>query len=104
MRIAKVVGRISLVRQHESVRGQRWLMVVPQDLAALDGRRPAAADEIIALDQMGAAEGDLIAISEGGEATFPFYPNYKPIDVYNACILDRIQMDGEMVERLIGPK
>ena len=29
-----------------------------------------------------------IAISEGAEASAPFHPDQKPIDAYNAAILD----------------
>jgi ethanolamine utilization protein EutN len=34
----------------------------------------------------------LIAITEGPEASQPFHPNTKPIDAYNAAILDQIEV------------
>ena len=34
-----------------------------------------------------------IGFSEGGEAANPFAPNYKPLDAYNACILDTIEVE-----------
>ena len=36
--------------------------------------------------------GSRIAVSEGGEAAQPFYPEMKPIDAYNAAILDSIHI------------
>ena len=39
-------------------------------------------------DELGAGVGSRIAISEGREAAMPFYPDVKPIDAYNAAILD----------------
>ena len=39
-------------------------------------------------DDLGAGIGSRIAISEGGEAAQPFHPECKPIDAYNAAILD----------------
>ncbi len=36
--------------------------------------------------------GALIAISEGGEAAQPFYPAQKPVDAYNAALLDDVQL------------
>ena len=36
----------------------------------------------------------LIAVSEGGEAAQPFQPEMKPVDAYNAAILDRIDVTG----------
>jgi ethanolamine utilization protein EutN len=44
------------------------------------------------LDELGAGVGSLIAISEGAEASAPFHPEVKPIDAYNAAILDTIQI------------
>jgi ethanolamine utilization protein EutN len=50
------------------------------------------ADELVTWDDLGAGIGDRIAISEGAEATQPFRPDIKPVDVYNAAILDRIDV------------
>ena len=44
------------------------------------------------LDELGAGVGSLIAVSEGAEASAPFHPEVKPIDAYNAAILDTIQI------------
>ena len=38
-------------------------------------------------------DGVRIAISDGAEAAAPFYPDTKPIDAYNAAILDWIELD-----------
>ena len=42
-------------------------------------------------DELGTGHDDVIAFTEGGEATQPFYPDTKPIDAYNAALLDAIQ-------------
>ncbi|HEX4149657.1 MAG TPA: EutN/CcmL family microcompartment protein, partial [Pirellulales bacterium] len=51
-----------------------------------------AAEELVVYDQLGAGVGSRIAVSEGGEAAQPFHPDMKPIDAYNAAILDSIQI------------
>ncbi|MBL8829026.1 MAG: hypothetical protein JNM18_18740, partial [Planctomycetaceae bacterium] len=43
-------------------------------------------------DDLGAGVGCVIAVSEGGEAAQPFAPNYKPVDAYNAAILDEVRV------------
>ena len=43
-------------------------------------------------DELGAGLGCRIAISEGGEAAQPFYPELKPVDAYNAAILDNVSI------------
>ena len=43
-------------------------------------------------DDLGAGLGSRIAVSEGGEAAQPFLPEMKPVDAYNAAILDTIDV------------
>jgi ethanolamine utilization protein EutN len=94
MRIAKVVGTVTLNRCHPSFQGARLRLVAPQSLAALQGQ-PASvgvAEEMVAWDDQGAGIGSLIAISEGAEATHPFRPDLKPVDAYAAAILDEVNL------------
>ena len=93
MRIAQVVGTVTLNRCHPSVAGGRFKLVVPLSLSDLvDGREPSA-EALVAYDELGAGVGSLIAISEGREAAQPFHPDYKPIDAYSAAILDHVSVE-----------
>jgi ethanolamine utilization protein EutN len=69
-------------------------LVVPLaggDLAAGDG----SAEPLVAWDDLGVGEGQLVAFSEGGEAAQPFRPADKPVDAYVAALLDRLDIAGE---------
>jgi len=90
MRIAKVVGTVTLNRCHPSITGARLRMVVPLSLAELKGEQQPQADEIVAWDENGAGLGSLVAISEGAEAAQPFRPDLKPVDAYAAAIIDSL--------------
>jgi microcompartment protein CcmK/EutM len=68
-------------------------LVVPLSLADLVGEGAPPADPIVAFDELGAGVGSRIAISEGREAAQPFYPDVKPIDAYNAAILDHVSVE-----------
>ena len=92
MRIAKVIGTVTLNRWHPSLAGSRMKLVVPLSLANLTGDSDEDADEIAVFDELGAGVGHRIAISEGREAAMPFYPDVKPIDAYNAAILDTVDV------------
>ena len=48
----------------------------------------------ILYDELGAGVGSRIAISEGREAAQPFYPDVKPIDAYDAAILDNVSVEA----------
>ena len=91
MRIAKVVGTVTLNRAHPSLQGGRFKLAVPQSKEdLLNGETNA--DEMVVYDDSGVGIGDQIMLSEGGEAAQPFYPELKPIDAYNAGILDNIEI------------
>lgn len=89
MRIAEVIGTVTLSRAHPSLTGARWLVGVPFSLEALKADRPDGED-LVMYDHLGAGPGSRVGFSEGGEAATPFYPEKKPVDAYCACLLDRI--------------
>ncbi len=99
MRIAKVVGSVTLNRRHPSMEGATYKLVTPFTLTELDEASEPQAVELVAYDELGAGVGEVIAISEGREAAQPFHPEVKPVDTYNAAILDRVEVDRTLLER-----
>ncbi|MCI0459660.1 MAG: hypothetical protein L0Z62_22140 [Gemmataceae bacterium] len=91
MRIAEVIGTVTLSRCHPSVSGFRWVIGVPFSLQALPEGVPDGEDVVI-FDNLGAGHGSRIGFSEGGEAAAPFHPDKKPLDAYCACILDSVSV------------
>ena len=92
MRIAKVIGTVTLNRCHPSFNGASLRLIVPLSLAELKGQQQPQADEMVAWDENGAGLGNLIAISEGAEASQPFRPELKPVDAYASAILESIDL------------
>jgi microcompartment protein CcmK/EutM len=92
MRIGRVVGTVTLNRNHPALRGARYRLAVPLSLANLRGESGPEAEELVVYDELGAGDNSLIAISEGAEAAQPFRPNFKPVDAYCAAILDSIDL------------
>lgn len=93
MRIAKVVGTVTLNRAHPSFAGARLRLVVPLSLAELRGESEPQADEVVVWDEQGSGLGGLIAMSEGAEAAQPFRPALKPVDAYASAILDEVNVN-----------
>lgn len=93
MRIGEVIGTVTLNRWHPSLAGGRYKLAVPLSRADLEGHPGEPAGEIVVYDELGAGLGSRIAVSEGREAAQPFHPDVKPIDAYNAAILDSIQLE-----------
>ncbi len=96
MRLGLTIGTLSLVAPHATVRGGVFRLVVPLSAAdlgrPLDPSAPPATEPLVAWDDLGAGDGQLVAFSEGGEAAQPFRPHDKPIDAYVAAIVDRLDI------------
>ena len=93
MRLARTIGTVTLVSPHASMRGGALRLLVPlspDDLAAGDG----GAEPLVAWDDLGAGDGQLVAFSEGGEAAQPFRPADKPVDAYVAALIDSLDLTG----------
>lgn len=94
MRIAQVIGRVTLNLQDPSFKGGRWLMCNPvatEDFNTACKRPPPLSKDhtLVAYDNLGAGEGDIVGIVEGAEATAPF--DYDiPIDAITVAIFDSL--------------
>ncbi len=95
MRIADVIGTVTLSRPHPSLAGFRFVLGVPATRKSLLERTASDAEELVIYDDLGAGEGARIAFSESGEAAAPFYPEKKPIDAYCACLIDTLNLTIE---------
>ena len=92
MRIAEVIGRVTLSRQHPSLKPGRYVIALPMPLEALLHDAPQRGEEVVVFDNLGASPGDLIGLSEGREAANPFGKKKTPIDAYCACLLDQLAL------------
>jgi microcompartment protein CcmK/EutM len=90
MRIAEVIGTVTLSRMHPTLTGLRLIIGVPFSLRALRGGAPPDGEDLVIVDVLNAGTGSRIGFSEGGEAAVPFLPERKPVDAYCACILDKL--------------
>ena len=100
MRIAKVIGKVTLSRCHPSFRGAKLRLVVPLSIDDLPDAASPAADTLVVWDEIGTGDGSLIAISEGPEAAQPFRPEVKPVDAYASALIDDIRIDERNVEQI----
>ncbi|HOM16073.1 MAG TPA: EutN/CcmL family microcompartment protein [Thermoguttaceae bacterium] len=92
MRIGKVIGTVTLNRRHPTLEGGRFKLAVPLSWGDLVGRPGQPVEDVVVYDELGAGLGSLIAVSEGREAAMPFHPEVKPLDAYNAAVLDQVSV------------
>jgi microcompartment protein CcmK/EutM len=61
-----------------------------ENLRAKNGKGGGKA--LIAVDELGAGEGQIVAFTEGREASNPFWPTSVPVDAYCSLIVDSIDV------------
>jgi microcompartment protein CcmK/EutM len=89
MRLGIVRGSVVLNTCVPSLAGTRLAIVEPvtsENLAAHNGLGGGKA--LVAAEQLGAGEGQLVGLVEGRTAASPWYPNDVPVDAYCALIVD----------------
>ncbi len=90
MKLGQVLGRVVLNTQDPAYTGGRFLVVHPLDRKQLSGgalKDLTPGVSIVAWDELGAGDGDVVGYSESGEAAAPF-ENPTPVDAYICAILD----------------
>ncbi len=93
MRIMEAIGCVTLSRCHRSLNSAVWKLAVPLMHEGLLGTETGRTEPIVVFDELSAGVGSLVAVSESAEAAAPFHPDTKPIDAYNAAILDKVNVD-----------
>ena len=93
MRIATVIGRVTLSVRHRALKGERLLVVLPW------GPRTAQTGKdheysIVTYDELGAGVGQTVGIAESTEATRPFAVP-TPVDAYCAVLIDTLFHQAE---------
>lgn len=89
MRFGIVRGHITLTSAVESFRSRALAILEPvtmENLSARNGQGGGKA--LIAIDELGAATGQMVAFTEGREASNPFWPSPVPVDAYLSLIVD----------------
>ncbi len=90
MRIAEVIGRLTLNLCDPKMRGGRFLILRPHDPASLREDRVGTGEIVLAYDELGPRIGDRVGFTEGREAAMPFHPNPVAVDAYVACLIDSV--------------
>jgi ethanolamine utilization protein EutN len=92
VRIAEVIGRVTMSRSSPQLKGGRFLIALPLPLEALTDGSKARGEEVVLYDDLGAGPGSIIGLSEGREAANPFGKVKTPIDAYCACLIDHLNV------------
>jgi microcompartment protein CcmK/EutM len=91
MRIAKVVGMAVATIKDPRLEGGKLLLVAEANPAGQVQGCP-----FVALDMVGAGEGELVVVVEGSSARVAAGDANRPVDAVIVGILDSLRHDGQM--------
>ena len=83
MQLARVIGTVVATVKNDSLEGRKLLIV-----QSLDARLNAQGKPLVAVDSVGAGEGELVFWCRGKEASFPFRREDTPTDCTIVGIVD----------------
>ncbi len=94
MRLGAVIGRVTLSKTIDELRGARWLIISPftREHFQQGENTPAGLSKdpsLVIYDDLGGGVGQTVGFVEGREAAQPF-DKPAPIDAINAALVDNI--------------
>ena len=94
MLLGDVVGRATSTVKHRSMVGYKLLVVEPFRVEAKQRKSLATTGRtFIAVDMLGAGEGDYVLITQGSSARMTPETKQLPIDTVVVGIIDNVQLD-----------
>jgi ethanolamine utilization protein EutN len=98
MFLAKVTGSVVATQKVDSMRGYRLLVVEPYRLDA-EGRKNllTTGRTFVAVDTVGAGEGEFVLITQGSSARLTPETKALPIDAVVIGIVDTVSIDEQCV-------
>lgn len=89
MDFARVVGSAVSTIKADSLRGHKLLV-----LRAADASDTVFGDPFVAVDAVGAGEGEFVLVSRGSAARHTTHTEGAPVDAVIMAILDSVELDG----------
>lgn len=90
MIIGRVVGKVWSTKKDENLNGQKFLVVRP-----LKNHKEESDKFIVAADGVGAGQGDLVMITQGGAARKAAGSVEVPVDSTIIAIIDSIEVEDD---------
>ena len=93
MRLGIVRGHVTLNPAVAAFHGKTLVVLEPVTMENLRaGNGLGGGKALVAIDELGAAKGQMVAFTEGREASNPFWPEPVPVDAYCSLIVDTIDV------------
>ncbi len=94
MIFARVTGTVVCTLKDEKLVGSKLLLVQPVDLAGASKGSP-----LVAVDSVGAGEGELVLLVQGSSARQTTRTEGRPVDAVIFAIVDTVEQSGKTAFR-----
>lgn len=95
MNVCRVKGNVVSTNKSEKLCGLKLMVVIQIEITT--GKETGI--PIVAIDTVGAGEGEVVMVVGGSSARQTTVTENKPIDAAIIAIIDSIEIDGEVVFR-----
>jgi len=100
MFVAKVTGSLVSTQKVESMTGHKMLVVEPYQLDAKNrDKMVGSGRSLVAVDTVGAGEGEFVLITQGSSARLTPETKQLPVDTVIIGIVDTVHVDQQCVFR-----
>jgi len=91
MFIGKIIGNVVSTQKNERFRGMKLLLVQPY--ITKEGRLQTSGSSVVAVDSVGAGEGECVLFTQGSSARLTPATKDAPVDAVIVGIVDGAQLE-----------
>ena len=96
MYLGKVIGSVVSTKKDDSMKGRKLLMVRPMLIDPEDPSQfKAGGNTIVAIDTLGAGEGELVMFAQGSSARQADGLKAMPVDAAIVGLVDTVNIEGK---------
>jgi len=97
MFLAKVIGNVVATQKDPKLVGSKLLLIQPY--IAKEGALVASGSSIVAVDGLGAGNGECVLFTQGSSARLTPETREAPIDAVIVGIVDTVEVEGQEVAK-----
>ncbi len=97
MFLAKVIGNVVATQKDPKLVGSKLLLIQPY--VAKEGALVASGSSIVAVDGLGAGNGECVLFTQGSSARLTPETREAPIDAVIVGIVDTVEVEGQEVAK-----
>lgn len=97
MFLAKVIGHVVAAQKSPEFMGMKLMLVQPY--ITRDRALVPSGSSIVAVDSVGAGEGECVLFTQGSSARLTQGTKGAPVDAVIVGIVDTVEVDGQVLEK-----